>query len=387
MMRSLKQQLLFLVIGPLILLSIIGTVITVAYMKDRAILATDTKARCDLATAEEILNLMYPGYWEERNGILYKGDTKITNNFAVVDRIAELTGDTVTIFLGDIRTTTTVREKNGQRAIGTRVSSIVSTKVLKNGELYLGEANVVGQMYRTAYKPIRDANGKIIGMLYVGISKKLSDELLHKSLFTIVGITVILTVLVALIAWYFTQRVIIGPLQEITKSTKELATGQLNQKVEIASKNEIGELAAAFNQMVEGMQSFAMHIARVAGTEVNTVTFPVRQSSSEPNLVQVKPAVETNFPASAKNDPIGLDTGYPLPVELPKGLNEATLKQILAFIESENRPMSAEEIGEGVNLTRVTARRYLEFLEQIGKVEVEQKYGTVGRPVKLYKSK
>ncbi|KNZ68700.1 putative sensor with HAMP domain-containing protein [Thermincola ferriacetica] len=387
MMRSLKQQLLFLVIGPLILLSIIGTVITVAYMKDRAILATDTKARCDLATAEEILNLMYPGYWEERNGILYKGDTKITNNFAVVDRIAELTGDTVTIFLGDIRTTTTVREKNGQRAIGTRVSSIVSTKVLKNGELYLGEANVVGQMYRTAYKPIRDANGKIIGMLYVGISKKLSDELLHKSLFTIVGITVILTVLVALIAWYFTQRVIIGPLQEITKSTKELATGQLNQKVEIASKNEIGELAAAFNQMVEGMQSFAMHIARVAGTEVNTVTFPVHQSSSEPNLVQVKPVVEINLPASAKNDPIGLDTGYPLPVELPKGLNEATLKQILAFIESENRPMSAEEIGEGVNLTRVTARRYLEFLEQIGKVEVEQKYGTVGRPVKLYKSK
>ena len=69
---------------------------------------------------------------------------------------------------------------------------------------------------------------------------------------------------------------------------------------------------------------------------------------------------------------------------LPKGLNKATLGQIVQFLQSTHRPISVEEVAEGVKMTRVTVRRYLEFLEQRGVLKSEQKYGTVGRPVKLF---
>jgi two-component system, CitB family, response regulator DctR len=69
---------------------------------------------------------------------------------------------------------------------------------------------------------------------------------------------------------------------------------------------------------------------------------------------------------------------------LPKGLNDITLKQILLYLLKQTEPQSAEEVAEGVGLSRVTARRYLEFLEKSGKVSLAIQYGSVGRPVNRY---
>jgi two-component system response regulator DctR len=70
---------------------------------------------------------------------------------------------------------------------------------------------------------------------------------------------------------------------------------------------------------------------------------------------------------------------------LPKGLNDKTLKKIIGFISSEeNNPVSAEEVAEGVGIARVTARRYLDFLEKEGKVRIHVQYGGVGRPINRY---
>lgn len=70
---------------------------------------------------------------------------------------------------------------------------------------------------------------------------------------------------------------------------------------------------------------------------------------------------------------------------LPKGLREITLKQVLTFLYNGKRGYSAEEVAEGIGLARVTARRYLEYLDKIGRVCLESQYGSVGRPVNKYK--
>lgn len=70
---------------------------------------------------------------------------------------------------------------------------------------------------------------------------------------------------------------------------------------------------------------------------------------------------------------------------LPKGLREITLKQIFNFLVEKNREVSAEEVAEGIGLARVTARRYLEYLEKSGKVKLETRYGSIGRPVNKYR--
>lgn len=71
-------------------------------------------------------------------------------------------------------------------------------------------------------------------------------------------------------------------------------------------------------------------------------------------------------------------------VDLPKGLNAVTLKKVVSYLSSNSYPISAEEVAEGLGIARVTARRYLEYLEKCSKVKIDMQYGGIGRPVNRY---
>ncbi len=70
--------------------------------------------------------------------------------------------------------------------------------------------------------------------------------------------------------------------------------------------------------------------------------------------------------------------------QLPKGLNDITLQQIVHHLTQNAAYFSAEEVAEKVGIARVTARRYLEYLEKTGKVKRDVVYGGVGRPTNRY---
>jgi two-component system NtrC family sensor kinase len=107
------------------------------------------------------------------------GGILLNRNFEIVDRIknivfrdAKYRGKeigTATVFLDDWRISTNVMDKEGNRAIGTRVSREVYERVLGKGLPWIQRAFVVDDWYITAYEPIRDFQDKIVGMLYVGI--------------------------------------------------------------------------------------------------------------------------------------------------------------------------------------------------------------------------
>lgn len=69
---------------------------------------------------------------------------------------------------------------------------------------------------------------------------------------------------------------------------------------------------------------------------------------------------------------------------LPKGLNISTLERVEALLEESAHPLSAEETAKALGVSRVTARRYLEYLVDQGRAVVERSYGEVGRPVNTY---
>ncbi|OLN32560.1 cache domain-containing protein [Desulfosporosinus metallidurans] len=386
-MRSLKHQILILLLGSLILLATSFLVVLGFYMKDRAVAAAIIKAQTDLATCGEIIDKTYPGSWSVHDGSLYKGPTKISLNNDLVDHLSRLTGDTVTVFLGETRVATTVRGSNGERAIGTKVSANVAQTVLQGGQTYVGEANVVGQWYQTGYVPLRAEDGNIIGIFYVGISHDYEQEIITRSLITMAELGLALTILVALLAWFFLQRVVIYPLHNIMLGTRDVATGHLTQKIKVSGAKEIGELEEAFNQMVEQIQSLTGEINRATGfnpgkdpTESDFITVTETEGSKALTELTLQNTFDTG-----QRSVSGLNSaGYIGEGGLPKGLNHATLGQIVQFLQANRRPLSAEEVAEGVKLTRVTVRRYLEFLEHSGALKSEQKYGTVGRPVKLF---
>src|SRR5512136_449517 len=107
------------------------------------------------------------------------GGVLLNRNYEIVDRIknivfkdAKYKGKeigTATIFLGDLRISTNVMDKEGNRAIGTRAMKEVQDLVLGKGMPWIHRAFVVDDWYITAYEPIRDIQDKIVGMIYVGM--------------------------------------------------------------------------------------------------------------------------------------------------------------------------------------------------------------------------
>lgn len=70
--------------------------------------------------------------------------------------------------------------------------------------------------------------------------------------------------------------------------------------------------------------------------------------------------------------------------QLPKGLNALTLVKIKDYLKEQLQAISAEEVAEGIGIARVTARRYLEYMEQTGAVKIQIEYGGIGRPINRY---
>ncbi|TKD72674.1 response regulator [Pseudalkalibacillus hwajinpoensis] len=69
---------------------------------------------------------------------------------------------------------------------------------------------------------------------------------------------------------------------------------------------------------------------------------------------------------------------------MPKGLNYQTMKQIISYLGDQQQPLSAEEAADGIGIARVTARRYLDYLQKSDKVQLDIQYGGVGRPLNRY---
>src|SRR3954469_26063975 len=112
-------------------------------------------------------------------------DRSFSNPIPVIDDIAKQTSSTVTLFervnpAGDmLRVASTVTASDGQRASGTYIPAIMAdgseNPVVKNelsGQTHRGRAYVVNAWYTTAYEPLRNAKGDIIGMFYVGIKQE-----------------------------------------------------------------------------------------------------------------------------------------------------------------------------------------------------------------------
>jgi response regulator of citrate/malate metabolism len=74
----------------------------------------------------------------------------------------------------------------------------------------------------------------------------------------------------------------------------------------------------------------------------------------------------------------------PTELPLPKGLSASTLDAVKELMRGQQQAVSAHEVMEALGMSRVTARRYLEYLADAGIVTRSPRYGTPGRPENEY---
>ena len=167
-------------------------------------------------------------------GVVYAG-VLLNRNYNIVDDVKQTVfqGEvykgrdigTATIFQDDVRISTNVHNVDGSRAIGTRVAADVYQNVVVDGNRYVGRAFVVNDWYITAYEPIKDFEGKIIGILYVGILEQKYTDIKYRAILVFSGITltgVALSILIALLI----SRSISSSIKRLAAASKQLAEWQ-----------------------------------------------------------------------------------------------------------------------------------------------------------------
>lgn len=220
------------------------------------------KAKGDVNLGYSFLEAKIPGDWKIENDQLYKGDVLVNDNFDIVDKIGEDTGGTVTIFQGDTRITTNVKI-DGERAVGTQVSEAVAKEVLQDKHTYFGEADVAGNLYQAAYRPIFDANDNVVGIFYVGAPQGMITEIVNGIIKSLVIVLVVALIIAGVISAVFANR-IKRRMAEVQDVLYKASQGDFTQKLNDTTGDELTAVSESYNMMAASIQDVVKEITRDA---------------------------------------------------------------------------------------------------------------------------
>ena len=195
-------------------------------------------------------------------GFLY-GANLLNRRYELVDAIKEevfqnqtIDGQdigTATIFQNDLRIATNVRASGGERAVGTRLSAEVFDAVITRGDAWADRAFVVHDWYITAYEPIRNPAGEVIGALYVG----LLEAPFSRPLWLIVTVFLALmaaTTVISLVLFFFMSNSILRPIGRVLSLSHKVVAGDLSARVGIKPPGEMGLLCDAIDRMADAVE-------------------------------------------------------------------------------------------------------------------------------------
>ncbi len=222
---------------------------------------------------------LIPIFNEERQlQWILDGGILLNNSTSLVDRIRDLVFaantlpdgsiGTVTIFMNDIRISTNVpldSKNRAGRAIGTRVSDEVSNEVLKFGKTWVDRAYVYDSWYVSAYEPLRDNKGDVIGMLYAGY---LQWPLIKTFLTNIIelGVGIVLVLLISGILVYRGSRDLFLPIEKIYHVAKSVQMGLDRRvgKLDVYPDHELQILGNQFDTMLDQLKQRNQAIKQAA---------------------------------------------------------------------------------------------------------------------------
>ena len=226
--------------------------------------ALEEKAVHDLEEINAVLEARYPGAWESKPDGLYKGGKKFNDDNALLDELGQLSGNNVTMFNKDTRVATTFQDAAGKRPVGTKASEAIIKTVLQEGKSFSGYAEVLGNRYLSAYKPLKNQSGQVVGMLFMGIPTKELDEIQSGFIWTIAIAVIVLLIVVGAISWLVIGRVV-KQLNGLVGHMGEMSQGNLRlEPLPVTSSDEIGLMSEEFNAMLKNLRGLITQMANSA---------------------------------------------------------------------------------------------------------------------------
>ena len=249
---KLKYKILFVALLPIL-------VVCIAVMVIKNTLLDKTKN--ELKATAEALSAAYNQnsgeYFKNDDGEIWKGTYNVSLSQKLVTEMSEKTGSSLTFFYGDKRLVTSLKDKKGDYILGSKAGDYLKKNVLEGGkDVFTSRVSVEGTMYYGYYIPVKQNNSDdIIGMIFAGMPVREVDKtinLVSGLLFLILGIVLILTILVSVLA----SKEIASAIEDSVLVVQNMASGNLNVSINrknLGRKDEVGKLSAGTKSLRESL--------------------------------------------------------------------------------------------------------------------------------------
>ena len=180
-------------------------------------------------------------------GLMLNGDERVVDTITRIVYDREVKG-AATVFLGDVRIATSVRDASGNRATGTLMSAEVAGDVLEAGQRWSDRAFVLSDWFLSAYEPIRDPEDKVIGALYVGMPEKPLLQMRTSLNLIFAAVLLFVTVIGITLSTWISSR-LARPVRALAEGARRSAAGEHIAPIAVDTNDEINLLAEEFNTM------------------------------------------------------------------------------------------------------------------------------------------
>ena len=256
---SVMAQLVMLCVIPMVIMVAFVTVYAIGTMRnmvhDSTMEGLENLCRSVYAACEAF----DPGAYRIEGETLYKGNYNVSENVDIIDSFVEGSSADVTLFYGDTRRATSLRDKDtGERILGTKASDAVIQTVINEGKNYeTDNVTINGETYYAFYMPAVDSTGKCVGMVFAGQPATEANAKINRSSMMILGIAALILIIALLVCIKIASALARVIIQTETLLSS-LAEGDLNLAVNeriLRRSDEIGVMGHAVQRLLEELQN------------------------------------------------------------------------------------------------------------------------------------
>lgn len=290
-------QLVMLCAIPMIIMVIVVTFYSIGRMRDLVEDSTMEGLRNLCQSVYAAYDAIDTGDYWQNGDMLYKGKYCVTEHEEIIDSFVEGSNTDVTIFYGDTRRATSLRDKStGERILGTKASDSVIAAVLEGGKTYeTSDVIINGEQYYAFYMPAFDASGRCVGMVFAGQPATEALAEINKSTLMILGMAALILA-VALVVCIRIARALAKVIVQSEKILSSLAEGNLDLQVSdrlLKRKDELGVMGRAVQSLLDKLQEIIGSIKQNTNTlMVKGDTLESMASQSSTTADEISTAVE-----------------------------------------------------------------------------------------------
>lgn len=249
---------------PLLLITLIGIAISAGKQNSISKNLVEREVSGIAASVREAYIEMADGADFAMSGdTLKKGNETLSENYELIDKLKQERDVELSIFYGDTRVLTTLKDSSGKREINKKMSKEIYDIIQRGESYFTDDLELFGVPYSGCYVPLYQPNSdKIVGSIFCGRSQAEVDAAAHSTIVSM-ALSMMGVFIVAIVIGMFVITRIVKHLDGAVDYLGTLSKGALNLTVKkdlVVRKDEVGDIARAIQRLVESMRDIITNI-------------------------------------------------------------------------------------------------------------------------------